>query len=85
MSAKLEAQLRGLGCGFLPHPMVAPHLATGRLIQKDVAGSPRTIRLHYAWRQGESQPGLALSWWIKQLGSDKTRQALLSSHGDLLQ
>jgi len=33
MQAKLEAQLRGLGAGFLPEPMARPHLAAGRLVE----------------------------------------------------
>ena len=32
MQAKLDAHLRGLGCGFLPEPMARPFLQTGRLV-----------------------------------------------------
>ena len=32
MRAKLEALLRGLGCGFLPEPLARPHLEAGHLV-----------------------------------------------------
>ena len=84
MAAKLEAQLRGLGIGYLPEPMVRAHLAAGRLVHKAVDGPPRTIRAHYAWRQASSQPGMALTWWLHQLASPKTRRALLDLHEGLI-
>lgn len=84
MAAKLEAQLRGIGCGFLPEPMVRPHVAAGRLVCKPVDGPPRASRPHYAWRQGDVPPGMALSWWLHQLSSATTRQALLDLHDGLV-
>jgi DNA-binding transcriptional LysR family regulator len=32
LPGKLEAQLRGLGCGFLPEPLARPHIQAGRLV-----------------------------------------------------
>jgi DNA-binding transcriptional LysR family regulator len=84
MAAKLEAQLRGLGCGYLPEPMVRPHIAAGRLIRKEVDSPPRQIRTHYAWRQTSAQPGMALTWWLHQLSSPTTRCALLDLHEGLI-
>lgn len=84
MAAKLEAQLRGLGCGFLPEPMVRPHIASGRLIRKEVDSPPRVVRTHYAWRQTGAQPGMALTWWLHQLASPATRCALLDLHEGLI-
>ena len=84
MSSKLEAQMRGLGCGFLPEPMVRPYLASGQLVSKAVSGPPRVSRIHYAWRQGDTPPGMALTWWLHQLSSPTTRQALMDLHGGLL-
>jgi len=49
MAAKLEAQLRGIGIGYLPEPMVRPHLASGRLAHKEVEG-PRLGARRDAWR-----------------------------------
>ncbi len=80
MHAKLEAQLRGLGGGFLPEPMARAHLAAGRLVLKQVERSSRTARMHYAWRSPRLGPGRALQWWLGQLESRTTRDALLNAH-----
>jgi len=86
MAAKLEAQLRGIGIGYLPEAMVRPHIQAGRLVHKQVDGPPRVMQTHYAWRQGQgqTQPGLALTWWLHQLAGAKTRQALLDLHEGLI-
>ena len=84
MAAKLEAQLRGMGCGYLPEPMVRPHVAAGRLVRKEVEGLRREVRTHYAWRQATAQPGMALTWWLHQLASPTTRSALLDLHEGLI-
>ncbi len=90
MLAKLDAQLRGLGAGFLPEYLARPHIDAGRLVEKAVAQRPRVVQLSYAWR-GESastvtgmasagsggKPGRALQWWLKQLDNATTRRALL--------
>lgn len=81
MRAKLHAQLRGLGGGFLPEPMARPYLQSGRLVARAVQRPSRTVRLNYAWRAaGNSLPGRALQWWLSQLESVTTRQALLERH-----
>ena len=74
MLAKLDAQMRGLGAGFLPEYLARPYIGTGRLVEKKVTQPPRVVRVSYAWRQAE---GKALQWWLKQLESAKTRNALL--------
>ena len=74
MLAKLDAQMRGLGAGFLPEYLARPYIDTGRLVEKKVMQPPRVVRVSYAWRQAE---GKALQWWLKQLESAKTRSALL--------
>jgi molybdate transport repressor ModE-like protein len=79
MRAKLDAQLRGLGAGFVPEPMARPYIESGRLVIKEVQRSNRLVRLSYAWRSSSS-PGRALQWWLGQLESPKTRRALLESH-----
>jgi molybdate transport repressor ModE-like protein len=80
--AKLDAQLRGLGCGFLPEPLVRPYVETGRLVMRTLnRRSRRTVRLGYAWRNaGAHGPGRALQWWLNQLDSPTTRSALLERH-----
>ena len=81
MQAKVQVQLRGLGGGFLPEPMVRPYLEAGRLVAKRVARPERQLRLHYAWGgPGFTAPGRALQWWLQQLQSATTRKALLENH-----
>jgi DNA-binding transcriptional LysR family regulator len=81
MDAKLDAQLRGLGAGFLPESMARPYIETGRLVQKKVSQAERVIRVAYAWRGGNAgSQGRALQWWLAQLESEKTRAALLHQH-----
>lgn len=78
LQAKLEAQLRGLGVGFLPEPLARPWLANGQLVARRVERSTRTATLHYAW-PAHVQPGKALSWWLDRLERPITRRALLQA------
>jgi len=81
MQAKVQVQLRGLGGGFLPEPMVRPYVEAGHLVERKVARPERSIRMHYAWGgPGFTAPGRALQWWLGQLQSPTTRRALLENH-----
>jgi DNA-binding transcriptional LysR family regulator len=82
MRAKLDAQLRGLGAGFLPEPMVRPFVETGRLVAKRVQRPERIARTSYAWRDTGQGLGLgrALQWWLDRLDSAATQTALLQRH-----
>jgi DNA-binding transcriptional LysR family regulator len=93
MQAKIDAQLRSLGCGFVPEPLARDHIAAGRLVVKAVQRARPDARLGYAWRAGggarqgpgrKPAPGLALRWWLEQLESPTTRKALLLRHGSRL-
>ena len=78
MQAKLEAQLRGLGGGFLPECMARPYVENGHLVIKRTDRPIRQVRVSYAWRGAvASKQGRALQWWLKQLESPATRAALL--------
>ena len=81
MQHKLEAQLRGLGAGYLPLPLAQAHIVAGRLVVKHLAQSPRNVRVAYAWRlpRSASSTGQAQQWWLQQLRSAATRSALLQS------
>lgn len=83
MAMKLEAQIRGLGCGFLPEPLVRRHVEAGHLVRKGT-DQPRHTALHYAWRQSAPVAGKALAWWLRQLASPTTRRALLEQHAGLV-
>ncbi|NYE23506.1 LysR family transcriptional regulator [Pigmentiphaga litoralis] len=76
LQAKLQAQLRGLGCGYLPEPMAAPYLSQGRLVARQVDGVPLNERVLYAWRAPAE--GLALQWFLQRLESPRLRAALLT-------
>ena len=82
MRAKMEALMRGLGCGFLPEPMARAQLLAGRLVQRQTARGAQPVRLHYAWRAERSTLALgrALQWWLAQLESPVTRLALTERH-----
>ena len=82
MQHKLEAQLRGLGSGYLPLPLAQPFINAGRLVVKTVQRPNRSLRVAYAWRQPRStgDTGRALRWWLDRLQSPKTRDALLHNH-----
>jgi DNA-binding transcriptional LysR family regulator len=86
MQAKIEAQLRCLGCGFLPEVLIREHLRHGHLVARQVRRERRGANLAYAWRSAAvPQPrkppqGLALQWWLQQLASPATRKALLERH-----
>ena len=79
---KLEALLRGLGCGYLPEPLARPHFEAGHLVTRATAAGPQSVRLTYAWRAERSAVGLgrALQWWLQQLESPVTRRALVERH-----
>ena len=81
MAAKVEAQLRGLGYGFLPQGMVHPYEQAGLLLVRKVVRPARNLRTHYAWTtSGHARPGRALQWWLEKLSSPTTRAALLENH-----
>lgn len=90
LPAKIEAQLRGLGCGFVPEPLARAHIEAGRLVVKSTQRRQDRVRLGYAWRASAApQPkkapqGLALHWWLQQLQSAATRNALLERHAGLV-
>lgn len=81
MQDKLDAQLRGLGSGFVPESMARGYIETGRLVVKKMERPQRLIRVNYAWRSvAKSSPGRALQWWLAQLESPTTRMALLERY-----
>ncbi len=88
--AKLEALLRGMGCGYMPLPLVQAHLDAGHLVRMTTARGEHLARLSYAWRteRGIGSDGLglgkALSWWLAQLASPATQHALLHRHAGTL-
>lgn len=65
MSAKLEAQVKGLGVGFVPYHLAQTCLQEGTLIEKQCSIPRPDQDLFLAWRKG--QEGKALKWFIEAL------------------
>jgi len=83
MQTKIDAQLRGMGCGFLPEPMVRAHVEAGHLVAKAVERPANRATLGYAWCTSggrKARVGHALRWWLDQLEAPTTRRALLERH-----
>ena len=79
-----DAQLRGIGGGFLPEYLARPHVNTGRLVEKKMQRASRLVPMSYAWRRPENHSeGPALKWWLEQLNSPATRKALLDREQSL--
>jgi DNA-binding transcriptional LysR family regulator len=77
MQAKLEAQIQGLGVGYLPSNLARAALEAGRLVQKAVEDdSEKVTRLSLAWRARDT--GKALKWWLARLEDPAVKQQLLS-------
>jgi DNA-binding transcriptional LysR family regulator len=83
---KIEAQVRCMGCGFVPEPAARCHIEAGRLVVKAVQRPRLNAQMGYAWRSGGGVKGqrgglgLALQWWLGQLESPTTRRALLERY-----
>jgi DNA-binding transcriptional LysR family regulator len=77
MAMKLQAQLAGIGCGYLPEPLARSHLDRGELVAVPVKRRPDPVGACYAWRKslGDSH-GKAMQWWLNRLGDPVTRAAL---------
>jgi len=57
MPAKLDAQIRGMGAGFLPSCLAQPYIDSGRLVTKAVERTERQIQVSYAWRKTDRAMG----------------------------
>ena len=77
LTEKLEAQLRGMGVGFLPECLARPYIDAGRLVAPPVARKERIFHISYAWRKTPAPAGKALAWWQARLADPVTRKALL--------
>ncbi|MGK3128270.1 LysR family transcriptional regulator [Pantoea sp. C8B4] len=63
--AKLQAQLDGLGCGYLPLYLARPHLESGALVARQLDSECRRDMAYLAWN--ESATGNAATWWREHL------------------
>jgi DNA-binding transcriptional LysR family regulator len=74
--SKVEAQIAGLGVGFLPAHVAAEPIAAGRLVELQVEEPKAATRLHFAWRPRDA--GKALKWWVTRLEDSGVRERLLA-------
>jgi DNA-binding transcriptional LysR family regulator len=66
--SKLQAQISGLGVGYLPRALAEKHVASGELVIKQVAESKLEAHAYLAWRtHNGSKAGKAQQWLLKQL------------------
>jgi DNA-binding transcriptional LysR family regulator len=77
LALKVEAIRQGLGCGWLPVPLVQRWIDSGAFRSRPVAGREASARINYAWRSDPATLGLASRWWLGQLGRPEVRGRLL--------
>jgi DNA-binding transcriptional LysR family regulator len=62
-AAKIQAQILGVGVGFLPQHLIQKEIAAGDLIVLDCSVPRPNIPLYIAWRKGNK--GKALEWFAE--------------------
>jgi DNA-binding transcriptional LysR family regulator len=77
MQAKIDAQIRGVGCGYIPRLLATPYLDQGLLVAKATRDGEMQERLSCAWRAPAR--GEALKWWLKKLESPRLRGSLVDT------
>jgi DNA-binding transcriptional LysR family regulator len=60
--AKIQAQMMGVGVGFLPKHLIQQEIQRGDLVVLDCAVPRPNIPLYIAWRKGNT--GKALKWFV---------------------
>lgn len=63
MHTKLQAQIAGLGVGYLPKKLAEQYIASGVLVMKQVAEPRHEVTAFLAWR---SNGGKAQQWLLEQ-------------------
>ncbi|MDO9149754.1 MAG: LysR family transcriptional regulator [Methylotenera sp.] len=76
MHLKLQAQIAGLGAGYVPNKLLEQYVNNGQLIIKQVAEPKHEGTIFLAWR---SDGGKAQQWLIKQFQLLNINDILLSS------
>jgi DNA-binding transcriptional LysR family regulator len=70
MRAKIDAQVAGIGGGYLATWFAKPEIKTGTLVEKRVDQAKPEASLVVAWRANAR--GRALTWWRERLRGAKT-------------
>lgn len=64
MQSKIQAQIQGLGVGFLPLHLIKAQLASGELVAKSCAFPRTALPIYLASEKGKS--GKAMTWFIDE-------------------
>ncbi len=75
MHFKLQAQIAGLGAGYIPSKLAEYYASKGQLIIKQVAKPKHEVMIFLAWR---NDGGKAQQWFIKQFQLLNINDILLS-------
>jgi DNA-binding transcriptional LysR family regulator len=80
MQAKLQAQIAGLGVGYVPEPLARQAIKQGQLVVKTTEGVRQNAQSaptsQVAWRSDAR--GKALAWWLEELRKPARRAALVA-------
>lgn len=76
MRHKITAQMKGLGCGWLPEHMIQTHLAAGSLVLIETEEPRPPMPFVHAWRSNHH--GKALAWWRAKLADPRLLQVLMA-------
>lgn len=76
MESKIEAQIYGLGVGYIPAHFIETEIADGKLIIKQVENETRRREVLIAWRSDHQ--GKALKWFRNKLEDPDIQKNLLS-------
>lgn len=66
---KLELQISGIGCGYIPRYMAQRFIDSGALVEKQVAGQVPYVPVWIGWN--EQTAGLASEWWREKIVNDR--------------
>lgn len=62
---KLELQISGLGCGYLPRYLAQRFIESGALVEKQVLAQVNHDSVWVGWN--EQTAGLASAWWRDEI------------------
>jgi len=76
---KLELQISGLGCGYLPRYLAQRYIESGALIEKQVLAQASYESVWIGWN--EQTAGLASAWWRQEILANSAIAAVYADTG----
>jgi len=76
---KLELQINGLGCGYLPRYLAQRFIESGALIEKQVLAQTSDESVWIGWN--EQTAGLASAWWRQEILANSAIAAVYATAG----